>query len=79
MHSRTITTMLLPLLMLAAVLMLTACGTTTLISATDPARRDLCERAWKPVTYSSQDTPETQLQARQNNAAYDSYCKGKGK
>ena len=74
---KTTSKMLLTLPTLAIVLMLTGCGTTTLISATDPARRDLCERAWKPVTYSSRDTQETQLQARQNNAAYDSYCKGR--
>ena len=77
MLSRTITMMLALLLMLAAGSTLTGCGTTTLISATDPARRDLCERAWKPVTYSNRDTQETQLQARQNNAAYDSYCEGR--
>ena len=31
--------------------------------------------AWKPVTYSSRDTPETQLQARANNSAHDAYCR----
>jgi hypothetical protein len=63
--------------MLVAASMLTACGTMTLIGATDPVKRDVCSKVFGPVTYSSRDTPETQLQARRNNAAYDSYCKGK--
>ena len=31
-------------------------------------------KAWLPVTYSSQDTPETQMEARANNAARKAYC-----
>ena len=34
---------------------------------------DVC-RAWKPVTYSSRDTEQTQNEARANNAARDAYC-----
>ena len=30
---------------------------------------------WKPVTYSSRDTDQTQLEARANNAARKAYCK----
>lgn len=29
---------------------------------------------WKPVTYSSRDTDQTQLEARANNAAREAYC-----
>ncbi|WP_175540603.1 hypothetical protein [Phyllobacterium sp. OV277] len=47
----------------------------TLIGATDPVKKDVCGKVFSPVTYSGRDTPETQLQARRNNAAYDSYCK----
>lgn len=39
---------------------------------------DAC-RAWKPVTYSSRDTGQTQLEARASNAAREAYCaKGPG-
>lgn len=41
--------------------------------AAEELRKQTCE-AWKPVTYSSRDTPETQLEARANNAARDVYC-----
>jgi hypothetical protein len=34
---------------------------------------DTC-RAWKPVTYSSRDSEQTQVEARANNAARESYC-----
>lgn len=37
---------------------------------------DLCEHAWKPQTYSSRDTEQTQLEARANNAAREAYCRG---
>ena len=46
--------------------------TTTHTGATEAA----C-LAWHPVTYSSRDTPETQDQARANNAAWQKYCEGK--
>lgn len=71
-----ITKMLQMLPALAVVSLLTACETPTLIGATDPVKTDICEKVFGPVTYSSRDTPETQLEARRNNAAYDSYCKG---
>lgn len=34
---------------------------------------DVC-RAWKAVSYSSRDTPETVLQVRANNEARKAYC-----
>lgn len=71
---------MLPLL-LAMMCVLAACSPTltTLTGGTDaPAAEasisaDVC-RAWKPVTYSSRDTGQTQLEARANNAGRDSYC-----
>ena len=51
--------------------LLTACQTTS----TDATKLALCT-VFGPITYSSRDTPETTLQIRQHNAAYDSYCKG---
>lgn len=38
--------------------------------------RQVCESAWRPVTYSSRDTEQTQLEARANNAARAKYCNG---
>jgi len=31
-------------------------------------------KAWKPLTYSSKDTEQTQLEVRGNNAARGAYC-----
>lgn len=39
-------------------------------------RADLCARAWRPQTYSSRDTPETQIEAQGNNEARRTYCAG---
>jgi hypothetical protein len=68
----------LPLL-LAMMLSTTACTltTTTLTAETDAQITSaICTKAWRPVTYSSRDTEETQREARANNAARDAYCKG---
>ena len=35
---------------------------------------DTCRDAWLPTTYSSRDTPETQLGNRANNASRDGWC-----
>jgi len=35
---------------------------------------DLCDHAWRPVTYSSWDTEQTQIEARAANAARAAYC-----
>lgn len=36
---------------------------------------DLCTRAWKPITYSRKnDSAQTVLEIRANNAARDAYC-----
>jgi len=35
---------------------------------------DLCEHAWRPVTYSSRDTEQTQIEVRAANAARATYC-----
>lgn len=67
--------------MLAMTLLLVGCQSiqTTLTGETEVAKAersiasDVC-RAWKPVTYSSRDTPDTQLEARSNNAARTAYC-----
>jgi starvation-inducible outer membrane lipoprotein len=69
-------------LVLAMTLLLAACSQTpkTLTGATDDAAllaavtRQLCAKAWRPVTYSSRDTEQTQREARANNAARDEYC-----
>ena len=67
--------------MLAMTFLLVGCQAIpmTLTGGTEAAKADaeiaadVC-RAGKPVTYSSRDTPETQLQARANNAARTAYC-----
>ena len=59
-----------PLLLLAVLLPLAACQTTTPISVTDTS----C-LAFQPIRYSRRDTPETAEQIRQHNAAWDSLCK----
>lgn len=35
---------------------------------------DLCDHVWRPVTYSSRDTEQTQIEARAANAARAAYC-----
>lgn len=57
---------------------LAACSPTlgTLTGATEADRATaagVC-RVWTPVTYSSQDTEQTQLEVRANNAARKAYC-----
>lgn len=55
---------------------------TTPTGATDVAeieRRivaEICQRAWKPQTYSSRDTEETQVLAVAGNASRAAYCRG---
>lgn len=43
------------------------------IEADKAAASAACE-AWKPLTYSSKDTDQTQLEVRGNNAARGAYC-----
>jgi len=53
---------------------LTACETTQIIGTRGP-NNPLCI-AMKPVTFSAMnDTPETIMQIRENNAAWDAVCK----
>ncbi len=52
--------------------LLTACKTTS-ISGID---KSVCS-IFPPITYSKTDTPETRLNVRKHNAAFDSYCRGK--
>ena len=42
--------------------------------ATDTIVVDVC-RVWQPVTWSSRDIEQTQIEARANNAARAAYCK----
>lgn len=48
-------------------------GTDTAEKAVASIAADVC-RAWRPVTYSSRDTEQTQTEARANNAAQERYC-----
>ena len=48
---------------------------TVAIEADTMIAEDICD-VWLPVSYSSRDTDETQLEARANNAARDAYCGG---
>lgn len=59
------------LLLLAAVSMLSACQTTTQTAVIDTS----CV-AFEPITYSRRDTPETMIQVRRHNAAFNALCKG---
>lgn len=58
------------LALLAALLPLAGCATTTPTFVTDTS----C-LAFEPITYSRRDTPETIKQIKGHNAAYDSLCK----
>lgn len=40
----------------------------------DKAAAGAACKAWKPLTYSSKDTDQTQLEVRGNNAARGAYC-----
>ena len=74
-NKRSVWTLLLPLGMIFC---LAGCQTIqpTRTAATDQRiAADVC-KAWTPVTYSRRDTPETQTEARANNAARAAYCKG---
>ncbi len=64
------------LLTLATTSFLAGCSptTSTLTVETEGAIAAGVCQAWKPVTYSSRDTEQTQLEARANNAARASYC-----
>lgn len=66
------------LLMLATVWLLVGCQTIQTTPTDETERRiaaDVC-RVWLPVTYSSRDTPETQIEVRAGNAARNAYCGG---
>lgn len=64
-------------LVLVMALLLAGClpTTTTRIAATESKIVTGVCKVWVPVTYSSRDTLETQLEVRANNAARDTYCK----
>lgn len=60
---------LLPPMMLATVLTLTACQQTTNTAVT----RSVCS-IFPAITYSANDTPETAIQIRRHNAGRDQLC-----
>lgn len=63
--------------LLATTFFLAGCSPTltTRTAATEAAiAADVC-RAWQPVTYSSRDTEQTQLEVRATNAARAAYCR----
>lgn len=60
---------LVMLLLLGTLLCVPACSQTTQTAGTEAA----CV-VWRPITYSSRDTPETVLQVLRNNAAQKSWC-----
>ena len=66
-----------PLCLLGLTCSLAGCLETraTRIAATDKRAAVAVCSAWLPTTYSSRDTPETQLGVRANNAARAAYCK----
>lgn len=65
-------------LLLSVTLPLAACGTLTNTAATDlPPEVDpvaVACQAFKPITWSSRDTPETAVQIVAHNAAYEAVC-----
>lgn len=65
--------------MLATTCFLAGCSqtSTTLIAGTE-ARivSDTCRRAWRPISWSSRDTEQTQIEVRAGNAARKAYCRG---
>jgi len=66
-------------LVLAMTFLLAGCPSipTTHTAATetlDAMVADLCEHAWRPVTYSSRDTEPTQNGNQAANAARAAYC-----
>lgn len=63
-------------LLLVMMLSLVGCQsiqTTRTAETEEKIAEDTCS-VWKAVTYSSRDTPETQLEVRANNAARKAYC-----
>lgn len=52
---------------------LTPTTQTAAINLDTDLARSVCE-VWVPVTYSSRDTEQTQLEVRANNAARGAYC-----
>lgn len=62
--------------MLAMMFCLAGCSltTTTRTKETDARITAGVCTVWKPITYSSKDTPQTQLEVRGNNAAQKAYC-----
>jgi len=49
-------------------------GTSAAERADAANRADLCKRGWRPVTYSSRDTEQTQLEVRAVNSARATFC-----
>lgn len=65
-----------PLSMLALTCCLAGCSLTTLTRTggiSDAAVVQSVCRSWAPVTYSSKDTPQTQLEVRAGNAAREAW------
>ena len=57
--------------------LLAGCQTMTPTGAISPQAIVVVCEAWKLRTYSSRDTPETQLEVRKNNAARNAFCEEK--
>lgn len=67
---RNISSSLLLLPLLAIILgLMTACRSTN-TGVTDPA---ICA-IFPPISYSARDEPQTRLEIRRHNAAFDSFC-----
>ncbi len=60
-------------------LLLAACRPATPIAAIEPAVDDNAQGwvclAFRPISWSSEDTPQTASQIREHNAVWDSLCK----
>jgi hypothetical protein len=64
------------LFVLAVMFWLAGCSstlTTRTVETETAIVADVC-RAWLPITYSSRDTDQTQLEVRAGNAAREAYC-----
>jgi hypothetical protein len=49
------------------------CASRTSISASEV--KDVCEFAWRPQSWHIQDTDQTILEAKRNNARREAWCK----
>lgn len=58
------------ILIAAAAMLLAGCKTTTATNGIECA-------VWRPVTWSSRDTPETIAEVKANNARRKAWCEGK--